>query len=151
MQYTHILAPTDLSDPSRVAFKTAVQLAQTFNARLTLLHVVISAATQENVDWKDAAKMHIGLADREDIQARKKELDAWIAHEVPEDVTCDTQVLYGEAADEIAAAARHDEVDLIVMATQGRSGWRRLVFGSVAADVLKQAPCHVLCIPRPRD
>ena len=55
-----------------------------------------------------------------------------------------TDVRYGEPVAEIVAAARETEAGLIAMTTHGRSGFGRLLFGSVAEAVLRQAEIPVL-------
>ncbi|MGE3804473.1 MAG: universal stress protein, partial [Gemmataceae bacterium] len=50
----------------------------------------------------------------------------------------------GSPGEEIVALAREEEVDLIVMGTHGRGGLSRMLMGSVASDVLAEAPCGVL-------
>jgi nucleotide-binding universal stress UspA family protein len=68
------------------------------------------------------------------------------------------QVRFGEPAQEIIDCADEEEMDLIVMATHGRSGVSRLLLGSVAEKVLRHAPVPVVLLrptgkrsPRPRD
>ena len=58
-------------------------------------------------------------------------------------------VATGEAAPEILRMAHQEHVDLIVIASHGMAGWQRLVFGSVAENVVRQAPCPVLTIVAP--
>ncbi len=58
-------------------------------------------------------------------------------------------VTTGEPAPEILRIAAEEHVDLIVIASHGLTGWRRLVFGSVAEKVVRQAPCPVLTIAAP--
>jgi universal stress protein A len=58
-------------------------------------------------------------------------------------------VTTGEAAPEILRIADKEQVGLIVIASHGLTGWRRLVFGSVAEKVVRQAPCPVLTIVAP--
>ena len=58
-------------------------------------------------------------------------------------------VTTGEAAPEILRIAHQEHVDLIVIASHGRTGWRRLVFGSVTEKVMRQATCPVLTIVAP--
>lgn len=53
----------------------------------------------------------------------------------------------GEPADEIVARARELRPDLLVLGTHGRSGFERLLIGSVAADVVRHAPSNVLVLP----
>ena len=55
----------------------------------------------------------------------------------------------GRPADEILAAAQEGGVDLIAMATHGRTGLGRLLFGSVAEAVLRRAPVPVFMIREP--
>ena len=61
--------------------------------------------------------------------------------------TC--QVRRGRPAEQILAAARESQVDLIAMATHGRTGLGRLLFGSVAEEVLRHAPVPVFMIRQP--
>jgi nucleotide-binding universal stress UspA family protein len=68
---------------------------------------------------------------------------------VPDSVTVESLVVRGDPAVEIHRIAKERGVDLIVIATHGWTGWRHLVFGSVAERVLREAPCAVLSIRRP--
>ena len=52
----------------------------------------------------------------------------------------------GDAAAEIVRMATAEQSDLIVLATHGWTGWRHVVFGSVAEKVLREAPCPVLSV-----
>jgi len=58
-------------------------------------------------------------------------------------------VTTGEAAPEILRIAQQERADLIVIASHGLTGWRRLVHGSVAEKVVRQATCPVLTIMAP--
>jgi nucleotide-binding universal stress UspA family protein len=55
----------------------------------------------------------------------------------------------GVPAQAIDDVARREKADLIVMATHGRSGWRRFLFGSVAERVIRTTCLPVLVIPPP--
>ncbi|HVP05722.1 MAG TPA: universal stress protein [Dehalococcoidia bacterium] len=61
-----------------------------------------------------------------------------------------THVAFGDAAEEIESHAREAGVDLIMMATHGRTALSEVVFGSVAAHVLRSGVCPVLLV-RPHD
>jgi len=63
------------------------------------------------------------------------------------DATC--QVRVGRPAEQILGAARESHVDLIAMATHGRTGLGRLLFGSVAEEVLRRASVPVFMIRQP--
>lgn len=56
------------------------------------------------------------------------------------------KVTCGEFSEEILACAKDEQVDMIVMGTHGRKGVDRLLFGSVAEKVLRQAPCPVVAV-----
>jgi nucleotide-binding universal stress UspA family protein len=53
---------------------------------------------------------------------------------------------HGDAAGGIVRVAEEQKMDLIVIATFGKTGWRRLAFGSVTEKVVRQAPCAVLVV-----
>jgi nucleotide-binding universal stress UspA family protein len=59
-------------------------------------------------------------------------------------------VVFGEPVEEILAAAREKDVDLIMMATHGRSALARVIFGSVASRVVGSGVRPVLMV-RPRE
>jgi len=58
-----------------------------------------------------------------------------------------TLLLHGSPAEQIVQAAREHGVDLVALATHGRSGPKRWLLGSVAESVLRRAPCPVLLFP----
>jgi nucleotide-binding universal stress UspA family protein len=64
-------------------------------------------------------------------------------------VTVSTIVSSGNAADEIIKAAEESKVDLIAMSTHGRSGLRRIAFGSITDKVLHRSPVPVLMVRAP--
>ena len=60
-------------------------------------------------------------------------------------------ILEGDPAEEIIKVAADEKVNLIVIATHGRSGWKRFVFGSVAEKVIRLSTCAVLTIRSPHE
>ena len=58
-----------------------------------------------------------------------------------------TRVRTGYAREEILAALAERKADLVVLGTHGRSGFERLVIGSVTAGVLRDAGCNLLVVP----
>ena len=59
-------------------------------------------------------------------------------------------VVHGEAASEIVRVAEERKVDLIVIASHGRTGLGRILFGSTAESVVRHAPCPVLVVKPPQ-
>jgi universal stress protein A len=143
MDMRHILAPTDFSDYSKEAINDALELAQTFGAKLSLLHVVElpSSPIEEFVP----STMGGDLLD--DLERRAS---AELAQVLPQaqEATIEVRraVVMGSPFRKIIETAEAEHVDLIVMATHGRTGLRHLVMGSVAERVVRTAPCPVLTI-----
>jgi nucleotide-binding universal stress UspA family protein len=89
----------------------------------------------------------------DDVEARLREAEEYLA---PISAALRSQgvdtawaIRRGRPAEEILAAARESGADLIAMATHGRTGVGRLLFGSVAETVLRQAPVPVFMIREP--
>jgi nucleotide-binding universal stress UspA family protein len=133
-----ILYPTDFSSHSNQAYFHAVALAQQHGASLTILYVYApSFGTPEVHD--DAG------ADREHWRSQLEQirpLDARIpVHHV---------FLEGDPAAEIVRYTKDASMNLIVMGTHGRTGLDRLLMGSVAEKVMREAPCSVLVVKLPK-
>jgi nucleotide-binding universal stress UspA family protein len=131
-----ILAPTDLSDASRASLQCAARLAQHWNARLHVLHVLdplLAAAAQTR---------HIDL-----IGSARDELAAFVSAAVPGDGAAPTRhVTVGAAAAGICDAADAHGADLIVIGSRGLSGLNRLMMGTTAEHVIRRARVSVLTV-----
>lgn len=94
-----------------------------------------------------------GTAVVEDIQARRHDAEEYLApiSAMLRSQRVDTAwaVRHGRPADEILVAAEESGADLIAIATHGRTGIGRLLFGSVAEAVLRRAPVPVFMIREP--
>jgi nucleotide-binding universal stress UspA family protein len=143
-----ILCPSDFSDPSNVALKVAVELASHFDAQLCLMHVVPSVPplpADPNYAFFGVEQYEQAL--QEDAEQRLKDT---AQQRIPKGVKCRAIFKRGDAANEIVLGATEEGADLIVIATHGRTGWRHLVFGSVAERVVRFAECPVLTIRAPK-
>ena len=143
MEIRHILVPTDFSDSSTRALDDAVGLAQTFGAKLTLLHVVElpSYVTDGH------APVHVSLALRDHLQASaQRELAQLPAKGSGAPVEIARRVVIGVPHQQILEIAAADRVDWIVMATHGRTGLSHLVLGSITERVVRTALCPVLTL-----
>lgn len=139
-----ILCPTDFSEPSYEAIKIAGELAYHFGAELCLLHVVPPVPVLPMGDGPSA--FDVSLYEQELETASKRTLSEIINHLEWDELRGRLIVLRGNAADEIIRTAREENADLIVIATQGRTGLDRLLFGSVAEKVVRLARCPVLTV-----
>ena len=73
-------------------------------------------------------------------------LPAEVLKQAPADVKTQTHLRRGVVATEIIAAAKEIDADVVVIATHGRTGFRHLIFGSVAERVVRECPCPVLSV-----
>jgi len=128
---------------SRVALDRAAELARRLDAELTLLHVVVPLPALSD------AVVLVSPQELNAVQAREdeKELARWAAEaERAAGRPVRARARAGDAAAEILRHAREEGCDLLVIGTHGRTGIPRLVLGSVAERVARQAPCPVLVV-----
>jgi universal stress protein A len=142
-----ILVPTDFSEHALPAVRYAAELADKFGAELILLHVVPDAV----LALPDAVMpTPTPLADLDALTAAGKQgLANLIAAEKLESRHPRIEVRIGSPTAEIVAAANDLHADLLCIGTHGRSGLARVLLGSVAEHILRQAPCPVLTV-RPK-
>jgi len=138
-----ILCPTDFSDPSFAALDTAGALAGYFDAELCVVHVL------------GPLDPRLGIVSRQEFEQTisadaAQKLREVVRERLPQDLNWRAVIKFGEAGQQILAAAQEEAADLIVISTHGLTGWRHLVFGSVAEKVARSAPCAVLTIRAPR-
>lgn len=147
----HILVPTDFSAPSTAALHAAVEYAELNREsapKLTILSVleeVIPAGVQFELgsSFVDTT----GVVDEAERQASKK-IDE-LREQFQARVLAEGKVIRAVQPVhlEIIEFAKKNAVDLLVMATHGRTGIRRLILGSVVEKVVREAPCPVLVVP----
>lgn len=145
-----ILFPTDFSDAATRAFIYALRLAAKIDAKIVTLHVFqkpdlsglphIPKSLEEfynSIDlyefenYRDAVPVLDKIQDEQDLNAVEV-----------------THTLYeGDTVETILERATAEEAELIVMGTTGARGLKEIILGSVAGEVLENAPCPVLAIP----
>jgi len=147
--WRRILCAVDLSEPSRAALRDAAQIARDCNAELTLLHV---SKIGKPMTGADPFVPDIDTVMREDREALEAELQPWREEAARiADRAVTVTVVHGSPADEIVKFAG-ERFDLVVVATHGRTGVRRLVLGSVAEHVVRESsvPVLVVRVPAPK-
>jgi nucleotide-binding universal stress UspA family protein/CBS domain-containing protein len=136
--FKRILSPVDFEDNSLAALEVAAQIARQNDGTILLFHVVpMMIAPTDMPLYVDVYKGQEETAREKLREIAAKRLPG-IKHEILTHL--------GEPAGAIINMARHSAADLIVMATHGRRGLSRVVLGSVAEMVLREAPCPVLCV-----
>ena len=147
LPFKKILCPTDFSEPAFVALKRAEELARHFEAELIVAHVIPTLPGPHLFpDPQASFNFDVPLYQQELAIKAEQMLKDLVSHHKVESRNL---VTTGEAAPEILRIAHQEHVDLIVIASHGLTGWRRLVFGSVAEKVVRQASCPVLTIIAP--
>ena len=146
MKINHILLTTDLSDESQRTFADAMEMAKTNGAKITLLNVVEDLQMTPH-----GAPLAPPLSDPEGpalMAAAQAAMSAQCG--VPGndvEVTCKA-ILGASIGEAIADYANENGCDIILISTHGRTGFRRLMLGSIADEVLRHAEVPVLCFPR---
>jgi len=140
-----ILVATDGSELVKKAVDTAIDIAKLREAKLYVVHVIVPgevATTQHDPrdpGWKKQMK--------ENLEARGKEATAYVVNAGrAANVAVEPVILEGNPANEIVDFAEKNDIDLIVMGTQGKTGIQRFLIGSVAENVVRHSKKAVLVI-----
>ncbi|MCB9284298.1 MAG: universal stress protein [Lewinellaceae bacterium] len=143
-----ILFPTDFSEAAQNAFHYTLLLADKLEAEIQVLHAIYPQ--YEGMDLPVMASQ----ATKKKIEVARTLLETFVdtSVEMVADVlentaTIETQVEIGSPASTITSFAQREEIDLIVMGTQGEHNTLEKLFGSVTSEVIQRAKCHVLAIP----
>ncbi|MCK9410549.1 MAG: universal stress protein [Bacteroidetes bacterium] len=138
-----ILVPIDFSDHSKKALRYALPFARQFNAQLELMYVV-----EPTIYPSDFGFGQVGFPDVEKELHEKatQELAALIESSVPLSIRSSSVVSTGIPFVEITTYAQAEDIDLIIVATHGRTGVEHILFGSTAEKIIRKAPCPVLVV-----
>jgi universal stress protein A len=152
LPFKRIFCPTDFSEPALVALKRAEELARHFSAELIVAHVIPEVpGPHVNSDPPVATSFDVPLYQQELAIYAENLLKDLVSHQISPEVRTRDLVTTGVAAPEILRIAATEHADLIVIASHGETGWRRLMVGSVAEKVVRHAPCPVLTITAPSE
>jgi nucleotide-binding universal stress UspA family protein len=130
-----ILYPTDFSSYSNQAYFHALGLAEKYKASVTFVYVYTPGGEGDDGTGADRKYWRNQL---EQIRPSNPEIP--VSH----------VMLEGDPATEIVRYAADAGIDVIVVGTHGRTGVDRLLMGSVAEKVMREAPCSVLVVKLPR-
>ena len=142
LQFRNVLCPIDFSETSARALIYATALARWYDAHLEVLHVVPAFEGGAPPTHFDAAGG--AWPSREQLIT---EVEGAIAAAGAGGVRSRALAQEGRAHEIITCRARALPADLLVMGTHGRSGFNRLLLGSVTEKVLRQVTCPVLTVP----
>ena len=138
----HVLVTTDLSPASQPALVAGASLARVLSARLTLLHVLNAGSLAGSSPMRTGVE-RLKTEWRDEMTLRVERLGKQFLDGMPHEVAL---VEASSVADGICRFARENGAHILVIATNGRTGVRRWLLGSVAERVLQMAPCSVLVV-----
>jgi len=144
VMYQKVLVPLDGSELAECALAEVKKLAEGGLIREVVLLSVISIPTLnvgEGIDYSMLRKSHL-----EKMQKYLEDVPSRVASK---GIEVTTSILEGNAAEMIIEYVKKHAVDLIVIATHGYSGMKKLMFGSVALRVLHDSSVPILLI-RPK-
>ncbi len=144
MNVQRILFPTDFSEHSKAAEKSACELADQFGAELHVLHVLhdlFLTMPQTAAALLIPPKALDEVINYAEAEIQKVPPPAWATG-----TKVVRLVRIGATHDVIVQYARESAIDLIVLGTHGHTGLRHVLLGSVAERVVQHAPCSVLTV-----
>ena len=140
--FRRILTPIDFSPASKNAIKYAFRFAEDFGAELTLLHVLEPSSSV----CFDAIPGALPFCEMDFSTAEKNLRSAVASARKGKNRRPHWKIRVGVPSHEIVEAAREGDIDLIVIATHGYTGWKHFCIGSTAERVVRAAPCPVLVV-----
>ena len=142
VQFKKILCATDFSDFSNQTVSYGVALAKEFGASLIVCHVIDLSSV---AIYGEFQLDPVGQQNRimEDANAQLEALTG------DQPVAWEPLITVGKAADEISRAVEEKSIDLVIAATRGRSGFKRLILGSVTETLMRTLTCPLLVVRSP--
>lgn len=139
-----IVHPSDFSSASGAAFRKAIEMAKADRAELMIVNVIAPIVPIAG-DGYLSPKMY------EDLRASavawsQKQLQKLVAKAKQGHVRAKAFILEGPAPEQIIRFAKSKRADMVVMGTHGRSGFQKLLLGSVAGRVVSGARCPVMTV-----
>lgn len=136
-----ILVPSDFSAASDKAFQYALNFSKHFGAQLHVIHVLEPVFSPQFAGVPDAPAFF-----NKELAAAEENFHGWAKSVGATGAGAKLVLRNGFPAHEIVEAAKELAVDLVIIATQGLTGWRHFCIGSTAEQVARAAPCPVLVV-----
>jgi nucleotide-binding universal stress UspA family protein len=139
----NILFPTDFSEQSEAAIPFVEEWSSRFDAAVHLLHILDTGLMLSEYSWADYAPRELEEQREKHVREELKTLSDRLSLG---SIGCRVELRHGVAYEEIARYADAESIDLIIMATHGRTGLSHLLVGSTAERVVRIANCPVLTV-----
>jgi nucleotide-binding universal stress UspA family protein len=135
----HILYTTDFSEPSRAALPIVAAIARRYGSHIFAAHIRSTVPPYMPVEALSA------LEDKNESDAREM-LDEFAGAKELEGVSVTAILKCGDVARELNRVVQQQHIDLAVLSTHGRSGFKRLLMGSIAEKLFRNLSCPVLAV-----
>lgn len=141
-----ILVPTDFSEDSDLAFRMALSIAVKYQARIFLLHVISSTVQRSLADYSLDQSIVDRVLNESIVFSNEKLQEVIDKNQQSGNIKVIPDVRKGQPYEEILKEASERKIDLIVIASHGKTGLQKYFIGSVTERVMKEAKCPVLLI-----
>ena len=143
---TKILVPIDFSPSSEAALKAAMGLAEQFHAEIYLLHAIPMLAITTGIEFPTTFYPAEEFLEGAREQAKRK-LQEMVSVLSGVGIEANYSIEVGnDVVESILMVMHREQTNLIVISTHGMSGWRPIVFGSIAEKVVKLVECPLLLL-----
>lgn len=143
MEFKKLVFPVDLSAVSSKIASSVIALGEKLNAEIHLVHV---AVTLEDIAGIYGPTPAWGDFEEEVVKRAEKELEEFERRFFNDYPNKKRVVLKGDPVEEIIGYIKEEKIGLVVMGTHGRKGIDKVLFGSVADQMVKNSPVPVLTI-----
>jgi nucleotide-binding universal stress UspA family protein len=140
--FRKILFPVDLSEVSPLVVPFVRDAAARYEAEV---HIVFVSRDMAGYAGLYVPHVYIHEFQERVAEGGEKKLAEFVSEHFA-DLSAHSAILQGDPAEEILKYASNEKMDLIIIATHGRKGIDRIIFGSVAEQVVKTSPVPVLVI-----
>ncbi|QLD86065.1 universal stress protein [Natronomonas halophila] len=146
--YEKILVPTDGSDTAENAVEHALDIAEKYDAEVHALYVVDTDSMSLTLGGEQLDRIEQGQFDEmEEVKGKADAATGYVADgAASRGLDAVEHISAGKPHDQIANYAEHNDIDLVVMGSHGRSGVKRAILGSVTERTLRSTHVPVLVV-----
>ena len=144
MLFKNILVPWDGSKHSIRAFKMALDLAKKYSSKISVIHCIESEAYRGQ--WYPDSR-YSKVVIQTQMKTAKIEIDKLVSMAKTMGVPISSNILVADSVvKQIVTYAKSKKMELVVMGSHGRTGWSKVLHGSVTNGVSQHLHCPVLIV-----
>jgi len=144
MLFKNILIPWDGSKPAIHAFKVALDMAKKYDSKITIVHCIQSEAYRGQ--WYPDSMFSKAVIKKQ-TKTAEIEIDKLIIMAKKVGVSISSNILVGDSiVKQLVTYAKSKKIDLVVMGSHGRTGWSKILLGSIVHGVSQNIHCPILVV-----